>query len=502
MGESRNTLPEGFRLHWYEMIRVLGQGGFGITYLAKDTNLDQLVAVKEYLPVDMAIREGDWSVQPFTGERGDNYRWGLERFISEAQTLAKFKHDNIVRVLSVFTENNTAYMVMEYEAGMGFDEKLKQSKKINENEVKGILFPLLDGLEYIHAAGFIHRDIKPPNIYVRKDDSPVLLDFGSARQSLGIQTRTLTTMVSPGYAPFEQYVSKSDKQGPWTDIYGLAATLYRAVTGIAPPNAVDRSEALLHAEKDIYVPASDICAGVYAEEILQAIDHGMAFKTNDRPQDVMQWRNEFQGIGIESRPRPVPAKNEEPVKITMAVSNSPNSEAETEVVTPEAPVKKKKWYKKNRVLIPAFLFLLILLSEEEQSVQDNSDNDADLNSVVIEAIEAPVVDSREVDDNSSSNQESAPVTDPLPETGNYITRDEQQRLAALREKWKNNPDKKATQKEIEANMKELGNKVRAAIREGKGPLARAYIEEALKFDPDNKQLKDLIERLKNEYRDR
>ena len=293
MDKHRNSLQPGYELHWYHIIKILGQGGFGITYLAHDTNLDQQVAIKEYLPTDLAVRENNVSVQPVSEGHRESYQWGLERFISEARTLAKFKHHNIVRVLSVFTENNTAYMVMEYEHGEPMDALLKNRKTIAEEKLKSILMPMLDGLEEVHKTGFIHRDIKPPNIYIRTDGSPVLLDFGSARQSLGIQTRTLTTMVSPGYAPFEQYTSKSDKQGPWTDIYGLGATLYRAVTGIGPADAMDRSEALLHTSKDVYVPASKIAHENYSGAFLTAIDHALMFKTDERPQSIDEWRKEL-----------------------------------------------------------------------------------------------------------------------------------------------------------------------------------------------------------------
>ena len=295
MDKHRNSLQPGYKLHWYHIIKILGQGGFGITYLAHDTNLDQQVAIKEYLPTDLAVRENDISLHPVSEGHRESYEWGLEKFISEARTLAKFKHHNIVRVLSVFTENNTAYMVMEYEHGEPMDALLKNKKTIEEGKLKSILMPMLDGLEQIHKEGFIHRDIKPPNIYIRMDGSPVLLDFGSARQSLGIQTQTLTTMVSPGYAPFEQYTSKSDKQGPWTDIYGLGATLYRAVTGIGPTDAMDRSEALLHTNKDIYIPASRIAGDNYSEEFLAAIDHALLFKTDERPQSIDEWREELDG---------------------------------------------------------------------------------------------------------------------------------------------------------------------------------------------------------------
>ena len=291
--ELRNSLKSNHRLHWYLIDKVLGQGGFGITYLAHDPNLDQFVAVKEYLPMELAVRDSDNSVYPASEANGERYRWGLERFIAEARTLARFKHPAIVRVLSVFEENNTAYMVMEYERGDSFQQVIDQRKQFSEQELLQILAPLLDGLELIHQHGFIHRDIKPANIYIRRDGSPVLLDFGSARQALGEQTKSLTSIVSPGYAPFEQYYSKSDKQGPWTDIYSLAATMYRAITGLMPMDAIDRSEAILKAEKDAFVSAETLGAGKFSPQFLRAIDNGLHFSEKKRPQTVDEWRRQL-----------------------------------------------------------------------------------------------------------------------------------------------------------------------------------------------------------------
>lgn len=293
MNQHRNSLNPGHPLHWYVIKKILGQGGFGITYLAEDTNLSQLVAIKEYLPIDMAVRGEDDSVYPVSGEHGEQFSWGLQRFISEARTLAQFKHPHIVRVLTVFEANNTAYMVMEYENGKGLHELLKEQKTLPEKQTLGILLPILDGLKAIHETGFIHRDIKPANIYLREDGSPVLLDFGSARQALGEKTHTLTSMVSPGFAPFEQYVAKSDKQGPWTDIYALGATLFRCAVGRSPAEAMDRSEALLHTNRDSYVSAAEISPQGYSRAFLSAIDHALEFKGENRPQTVEMWRREF-----------------------------------------------------------------------------------------------------------------------------------------------------------------------------------------------------------------
>ena len=289
----RNSLQPGHKLHWYRIEKILGQGGFGITYLAHDFNLDRQVAIKEYLPIELAVRERDFSVHPVTEEQSEKFRWGLDRFITEARTLVKFKHPNIVHVLNVFEENNTAYMVMEYEQGESLQDILTRRKTLEEAELINFLIPILGGLQKVHDAGFIHRDIKPANIFIREDGSPVLLDFGSARQALSMATQTLTSLVSPGYAPYEQYYSKSDQQGPWTDIYGLGATLYRAIAGKAPLDAVDRSRAILKGEQDIFVPASQTGKGRYSERFLLAIDHALQFKEEDRPQTISRWKSEF-----------------------------------------------------------------------------------------------------------------------------------------------------------------------------------------------------------------
>ncbi|TAK39744.1 MAG: hypothetical protein EPO29_10595 [Betaproteobacteria bacterium] len=296
MAESSypDALAAQYRLHWYTLERVLGQGGFGITYLARDTNLDQPVAIKEYLPVDVATRRADATVRSRTDEQNERYRWGLERFIREARTLARFDHPNIVRVHSVFEFNNTAYMVMRFEEGENFAALLERRRTLPEADLMRILLPIIDGLELVHNAGFIHRDIKPDNIHIRVDGTPVLLDFGSARLALG-HARTVTILVAPGYAPFEQYYSSGENQGPWTDIYGLGATCYRAISGIAPMDAIARSKGILGSTREILVPASAIGSGRYSAGLLKAIDHALEFSEKDRPQTLTQWREELRG---------------------------------------------------------------------------------------------------------------------------------------------------------------------------------------------------------------
>jgi len=297
-----DALPSQYRLHWYVIERVLGQGGFGITYLARDTNLDQPVAIKEYLPVEVATRRPDATVAARTEDQQERYRWGLERFIREARTLARFDHPNIVRVLSVFELNSTAYMVMRFEEGETLAALLDRRQALGETDLLRVLLPILDGLELVHNAGFIHRDIKPDNIHIRNDGTPVLLDFGSARYAVG-QMRTVTILVAPGYAPFEQYYSTGENQGPWTDIYGLGATCYRAIAGRAPLDAIARSKGILGSTQELLVPAAAVGSGRYSERLLKAIDHALAFAEKDRPQTIAEWRRDLGNGAVASATR-------------------------------------------------------------------------------------------------------------------------------------------------------------------------------------------------------
>ncbi len=284
-----NALKAGQKLHWYEIRDILGQGGFGITYLAQDLNLEHEVAIKEYLPVDLAIRTKSGTVSPVSEEQHERYYWGLGRFLDEARTVGQFKHPNIVQVRNVFEANNTAYMVMEYELGETFQDILNRRKTICEEDLKTIIFPIVEGMKVVHASGYIHRDIKPANIFLRVDGDPVLLDFGSARTSLVQGDQSLTSIFSRGYAPIEQYHSSEETQGAWTDIYALGATMYRAISGVPPTDAVDRSAAIAQIESDTYVSITEIAGNDYSSDFLQAVDYALQFRQQDRPQSMAEW---------------------------------------------------------------------------------------------------------------------------------------------------------------------------------------------------------------------
>jgi len=277
---SANALPAGHAVHEYRIEKLLGVGGFGLTYLATDGNLNLKVALKEYLPGELAQRGPGQSIAPLSESTAETFGWGKQRFLDESRTLASFRHPNIVRVMRFFEANGSAYMVMEFVEGAALGEWIKPRRPITEPQAAAIVAPLLDGLEVVHKSGYLHRDIKPGNVYVRDDGTPVLLDFGSARQ----RSAELTAVVTPGYAPFEQYHTQGN-QGPWSDLYALAGVLYWMVTG-GPP-----AEAAARVREDKMPSALTVGDhGRFRPEFLTAIDWALAPFEDKRPQSVAEWR--------------------------------------------------------------------------------------------------------------------------------------------------------------------------------------------------------------------
>jgi serine/threonine protein kinase len=281
--DLRGALPAGARLRGYEILAVLGHGGFGVTYQARDTTLGRDVAIKEYLPTAVAIREDGTTVLPRSTALADEFRWGRDRFLQEARTLAKLDGaPAIVRVFDFLEANGTAYMVMALLDGEPLEQRLRRDGCLSQPAIEGLLYPLLDGLEAVHAAGFLHRDIKPDNIMLDAKSAPTLIDFGASRAPMAGGTAAMTAIFTPGYAAAEQFTAA--KQGPWTDIYGLCATLYHAIVGRPPPSAFDRMV------NDTYELLAKLRPAGFSPALLAAIDAGLKLRAADRPQSIAEWR--------------------------------------------------------------------------------------------------------------------------------------------------------------------------------------------------------------------
>jgi peptidoglycan hydrolase-like protein with peptidoglycan-binding domain len=277
------ALAPGRMIGRYEVVSVLGQGGFGITYRARDGQLGREVAIKEYLPLALAVRQDGTTVLPRSTTAAQDFAWGRDRFVAEGRTLASLQNaPGIVRVFDFLEANGTAYIVMQLLQGETLESRLKQAGTLPPAAIDRILWPLLDGLEQVHNAGFLHRDIKPANILLDAAGHPTLIDFGASRAAVAGRTAAMTAIFTPGYAAGEQMTSA--RQGPWTDIYGLSATLYHAITGSAPPSAFDRML------DDEYQPLARKAPPGFGRGLLAGLDAGLAVRASDRPQSIAGWR--------------------------------------------------------------------------------------------------------------------------------------------------------------------------------------------------------------------
>ena len=275
--QANQPLPEGHQLQNYRILRVLASGGFSFVYLAHDEN-DTPVAIKEFLPASLALRI-DGALEPkVPEEQAAAFRYGMKCFFEEGKALASLTHPNVVRVLNFFRAHETVYLVMRYERGRTLQEHIHARRgALRESWIRNTFASLLNGLREVHTSKLLHLDIKPGNVYLRSDGTPLLIDFGAARQMLQGEAPSLPPMFTPGFASPEHHMDRA-KLGPWSDIYSVGATIYACVTSSAPPSAEERLD------KDRMVPARRIGARRYSSELLDTIDWCMRLEHLERPQ--------------------------------------------------------------------------------------------------------------------------------------------------------------------------------------------------------------------------
>jgi serine/threonine protein kinase len=286
--QANQPLPDGYVLDNYRISTVLSSGGFSIVYLAFD-EYDQPVAIKEYLPSQLALRHAGDALPSIAEENLATFRYGMKCFFEEGRSLSRLAHPNVVRVLNFFRANETVYMVMRYERGRTLQEHIHARRGgIKENFIRHVFTQLMNGLREVHMNKLLHLDIKPANIYIRNDGTPVLIDFGAARQTLSEEGMKLNPMYTPGFAPPEQYRNR-ELLGPWSDCYAVGATMFACLAGAAPQAADQRME------KDRYVSAAKLWNRKYSRQLLNTIDWCLQLDHLKRPQSVMSLQKVLMG---------------------------------------------------------------------------------------------------------------------------------------------------------------------------------------------------------------
>jgi serine/threonine protein kinase len=287
--QANQPLPEGYQLLNYRVLRVLSSGGFSFVYLAHDEN-EVPVAIKEYLPAQLALRVDDQVAPSIPDENLATFRYGMRSFFDEGRALARLSHTNVVRVLNFFRANETVYLVMRYERGRTLQEHIHaRSGALPESWVRRTFAELLSGLREVHTNKMLHLDIKPGNIYIRNDGTPVLIDFGAARQTLTEEGTKLPPMYTPGYASPEHH-SQREHLGPWSDIYSVGASMY-ACMATTPPQPAN-----LRMERDRLIPARKAWAGKYSDELLTIVDWCLRLNHMERPQSVFELQQALRGL--------------------------------------------------------------------------------------------------------------------------------------------------------------------------------------------------------------
>lgn len=361
-GYTENALQDGDHLAVgtilkgnYVVGKVLGRGGFGVTYLGYDIHNDKKVAIKEYYPVGLAFRSpGTAGITTFSGEKGESYQNGVEKFYEEAKTISRFNgNPNIINVHEFFYENNTAYFVMEYVSGIDLNQYILQNGgNIPYQRAMEIMTPIMNALIIIHSVGVLHRDISPDNIYLSDDGEIKLIDFGAARQVIGEETKGLSVILKQGFAPFEQY-QKKGRQGPWSDVYALGATMYYAVTGKQPEEAMSRLE-----QDDLIMPS---LLGIEIHPLFEIIlEKMLAMRIEDRYQSVFELKNDFSKIDLSAADDSFEKSFEDAFKSGKTASVYPVLKKST--VVQEEKVQPKKWTKNTTIITSAVVGVLLILS--------------------------------------------------------------------------------------------------------------------------------------------
>ena len=328
--QDTSILPSGTKIDQYTISRVLGRGGFGITYLVRDAGLEKDFALKEFFPEDLVRREGTSLRFAAKPNSESDYRWGLKKFYDEARLLAQFNHPNIVNVRRVFEANSSAYMLLDFVNGSTLENWLQGlDSPPTQEELDLISAPLLGALELVHANRTWHLDFSPENVMIRgSDGAPILLDFGASRFEIKQHSQLVSALVfKSGYSAPEQYTSNADRYGPWTDVYAFAATLYRAIGGSRPTEATSRQL------RDELKPVGNVAKIRYRDKFLNAIDWGLKLSPEERPQSIGEWRRSL----MEAGPSPTP------VRMTRVMSGRTELKPPPEPAPPRvAPQPRKR----------------------------------------------------------------------------------------------------------------------------------------------------------------
>ena len=360
METHRLALTSGYRLEHFQIVRILGKGGFGITYEAIDLQLSKKVAIKELLPDSIATRVEGSTVVPQTTSMEESWAWAKERFLEEARFLAGFSHPAIVGVHRLIEANGTVYMVMDFVEGESYEARLRRiGKEPDQASIMAVMGPIMEGIEEIHAKNLLHRDIKPDNILIDKRGKPVLIDFGSARMSVGA-TMTMTSMVTHGYSPIEQYQTKG-RMGPWTDIYAIGAVMCRAITGEKPPVAADRI-----VEDDFEWVSNRKPVG-YDERFLNAVDWALRVRVEDRPQSVASF-SEHLSVVRAATPPPIPSKQEGSSHL-LEVDDTPSIQKPV-ASKPNSSNRKVYGFISAIFILSLALFYVVAINKKQSKVND------------------------------------------------------------------------------------------------------------------------------------